>query len=409
MLRVLVCCCWLGIVAHVQAQTPRPGATFDDIPLGPGTRTPDDFGRPPPLDDRPLFDDRLPVPGPDGLIPLGPGLDRPPPLQQLPTTPVRPISPPGNAGILPGIDRFSDNSGLTTGLGLLASRVGVPGYYFTYAPDRPTTPAGDFGYVRQQLSLISLPLDDGPDRFALGFNISNWLISGNARFSTSNRPLPDTLWDINIAALFAHRFENGWIGGIVVNGGSTSDRPFEQSNVMTAGVIGYMQIPAVEKDAWLVGLTYNPTSEIRYPLPLLSYLWRPDDELSVNIGVPFYLDWAYDKTIRFELFYLPIRTVRSRLTWNVCDGMGPYAGFDWINDTWFLTDRENNGDRLFSYEKRILGGLFWDVGSLLRFEIQAGYNFDRILFNGRQYSDNERDRISVSPGFFGGIHLRLRF
>jgi hypothetical protein len=210
---------------------------------------------------------------------------------------------------------------------------------------------------------------------------------------------------------YSHRWDNGWTTGAVVSAGSASDEPFSQSNVLVASVAMYTTIPATDRDAWLVGFSYVPTSDSPYPLPIFGYYWEPNDELSMNIGAPFFLKWRFTERSTLDLFYVPIRTVSARVTWNPVSFPNGrvFAAFNWANEAFFLSDRTENSDRFYSFEKRFTGGLQFDLPWRLQLELSAGYVFDRFYFVGKQYSDRDNDRVNVGSGAFGAMQLRLQF
>ena len=86
-----------------------------------------------------------------------------------------------------------------------------------------------------------------------------------------------------------------------------------------------------------------------------------------------------------------------------------FGAFNWSNEAHFLADRMDNSDRFYSFEKRITGGMQFDLIWRLRLELAAGYAFDRFYFVGKQYSDRNNDRVNVGAGVFGAIQLRLQF
>jgi hypothetical protein len=81
--------------------------------------------------------------------------------------------------------------------------------------------------------------------------------------------------------------------------------------------------------------------------------------------------------------------VKAKLTHEVFRPLRVYAGFDW-NDDWYLrANRHDTDDRLFYYEKRLTGSIRFDlkhVGS----EVDGGYAFDRVYFEGDKYKNATR-------------------
>jgi len=297
-------------------------------------------------------------------------------------------------------------------IGLLAGRYGMPGYGITWIPTQPV--AGqptNLSVLRQELSLFAPIHREGQDTATVGLSIRNSMFFTDAVLPTSGRPFPDMLWDIEAGMAYSHLWDNGWTTGVVVSAGSASDEPFAQSNVLVASLALYTAIPVGAQEAWILGVGYSPNTDFPYPLPIVSYYWRPSDDVELNIGVPFFAKWRFAPDLTAEIVWIPIRTVSARVTWQAPEiqGFRAYGAFDWANEVWFLADRTDDSDRFYSFEKRLTAGMQFDLVYRLRLDLSAGYVFDRFYFQGKQYSDRNRDRVNVGSGIFGAIQLRLQF
>jgi hypothetical protein len=338
----------------------------------------------------PLFDIN------DPLAPLGP-----------PDQPFRPFAPLGPP---PAI--AAEGIGTRFGLGILAGQFGVPGYGVSWIPAQPVGGSStDLSVLRQDLSVFAPIFREGSDTAAIGFGVHNGLYWTNAVLPDSHRPFPNTLWDIEAGLAYSHQWDNMWTTGVTVSAGSASDRPFVQGNVLVARLSVYNAFPAEGRNAWVVGLHYSPTSDFPYPQPIAFYYWQPSDDVQVGLGIPFFLRWHFLPEWTAEALWVPVRTVSARITWNPEErpGFRVYGAFDWTNESYFLADRPEERDRFFYFEKRLSGGLQFDLPYRLRLDLSAGYVFDRFFFQGKQYSDRMHDRVNVGAGLFGSVQLRLQF
>ena len=332
----------------------------------------------------------------DPLAPLGP-----------PDTPFRPFAPLGPPPAL-----ADEGIGTRFGLGVLAGRFGVPGYGAMWIPSQAVAgQKADLTVLRQDVSIFAPIFREGADTAAVGFGIRNSSFWTDAVLSTSHRAFPGTLWDIEAGVAYSHQWDNGWTTGVVASGGAASDRPFGDRSGLVAGLTVYNAFPAEGRDAWVLGANYDPTSDVPYPLPIAFYYWRPSDDFEVGLGVPFFLKYRFLPQWTAEAVYVPIRTVSARVTWQSVEqpGFQAYGAFAWANEAYFLSGRVDNAERFYSFEKRLGGGLQFDLPYRLRLDLSAGYVFDRLYFQGKQFQDRNRDRINVGSGLFGAIQLRLQF
>ena len=368
---------------RAQGAAPRPAASL-------GVPTPPPPPKTPPPDPVAGLDD-------EGLPPEPPGSPRvmpPPPLPK---------------NWQPRQEKYA--FGTQFGAALLASKNGLPGYGLTWFPTKDVSnqPGKTLSLARQELALFSPFWQEGPDAAIAFLGIRNSLFNTNARLMNSNRDFPSNLWDVNVGVSYSHSFADGWTAGVNANAGSPSDQPFAQADVLTAGIIAFLTTPARANDHWVFGVIYSPTSDFAYPIPGLAYFYQPNDYFEMNIGIPFLLKWRPYEDVTLEAFYLPVRTLTARASWQFLPGSRLFTSFTWYYESYFLAERSNYNDRLFSFEKRLTTGLSFDMPWNLALEIAGGYAFDRFYFQGQSYDDRNNDRVSVDSGFFAQISIRLKF
>lgn len=288
---------------------------------------------------------------------------------------------------------------------------GGPGYNATYYPARPVAGTGtDFGLVRQNLSL-GVPLwREGGDALILTGGVRNTAFFTDAVLPDSRRPFPDSLWNLTLGLAYSHKFENGWTAGASFSFGSASDRPFNSIHELTANVAAFLRIPAFnDRDSWLLGLFYSPVGNLNFPVPGVAYQWNPSERFRMSIGLPFSINWRPTDDLTLTFSYVPVVNVNARATYRVAERVSVFGGFEWLNEAYFLADRADNDERFLVFEKRLLGGVRWDVCRYGAVELTAGYAFDRDYGTGRNSVGNLRNRMDVEPGAFLGVGARLRF
>jgi hypothetical protein len=313
----------------------------------------------------------------------------------------------GFAGGLGGFDGAQANSA-----GVFGSAVQVPRLSFNevWYPNQPVRGQNSgLEMENQDLSLTVPVWQSGRDSVSVTTNVRSLLTETHAILPDTGRAFPTTLWSIGLGANYTHVFQNGWSLTTMTNIGSSSDDPFDGHN-LNVSLGGILRIPAVQgRDSFMIGLMYSPTSELPFPMPVISYYWRPSDQFSMNIGLPFSMRWQPLADLRFDFSYVPIRNVHARITYRLADGFGVYTGFDWSNESYFLTDRSDDAERFFYYEERVVTGLRYDLNSNAAFDLSGGYAFNRFFFTGQQWSDQNHDRIDVGNGVFLTLRFMFRY
>jgi len=291
--------------------------------------------------------------------------------------------------------------------GLFGSRVAYGASWYPNQPvaGQPTS----LGFVRQDLALSAPAWRDEADAVTWSAHVRANLYDTDAVLPDSGRAFPDALWNVGVGASYLHRFDNGWAAGGTVNVGSASDRPFGAWRDMTVGVGGFVRIPTSDRSGWMLGAMYSATGEVPFPIPIVSYAWQPSDEFGMNVGLPLSVRWRPTEDWLFDLSYTPIRSVHARAGYRLADGLGLYGGFDWSNEVYLLSDRPDDRERLYYYEKTLSAGLRYDLGPTSAVDLAGGYAFDRFYFTGRQWSDQQHDRVDVGNGPFLSLRVQFRY
>ena len=277
-------------------------------------------------------------------------------------------------------------------------------------PSRSPASRPTWACFRQELSLFAPIFHDGPDTAAVGLGIRNTIFSTDAILPTSRRPFPDQLWDIEAGLAYAHQWDNGWTTGADVSAGSASDKPFTEGNTLVASLALYTAFPTVGRDAWILGLSYSPTSDFPYPLPIVAYYWEPNENLQIGHRAAFFVRWRF--LPEWVLTACGCRSGRSRPRSRGTmrtGGARPYAAFDWSNESYLLGEPAGRPGPFIRTRSGSTAGCSSTCRTELRLDLSAGYVFDRFYFQGKKYADRDRDRVNVGSGPFFAVQLRLQF
>jgi hypothetical protein len=283
-------------------------------------------------------------------------------------------------------------------------------YRVTWFPTEPVKgQPTQLGEERQDF-LATCPLwQDACNEWSASVHVRSELFQTGAILPTTMQRFPDSLWNVGLGTSYRHLFDNGWSAGGGLSVGSASDKPFHGIDEMTVGVNAFLRIPQGEHNAWLFTLSYSPNSELSFPIPGVAYLWQPSDNLRVNVGLPFALMYRPVDDLTLEFSYMLVRTVHARAVYRFCPGVRGYVGYDWSNESYFLADRADIRDRFFYYDQRLSAGMQYQLSRQALLDLSTGYTFDRFYFEGRQYSDNDRNRVDVGSGPFLSLRFEVRY
>ena len=267
--------------------------------------------------------------------------------------------------------------------------------------------------TQHNVTLVTPLFQNSTHEFAMSARLRYQDYDTAARLPDSGQRLPDELFDARAGLSYRHKFANEWILGGSLTVGSASDKPFHSEDELSVRASALLRVPSGQRNAWLYSLTYASDVEIfnmrHIPIPGIAYLYAPSDMFKAVIGFPFMsVEYKPFETLTLEAAYFPVRTVRARATWAIFRPLRVFVGFDADHDTYYLADRGDKNDQLFYYEKRITGGMRFDLRHV-GVEITGGYVFDRFYFEGERYSERNENRFNVDDGTFISGRLSFRW
>jgi hypothetical protein len=284
-------------------------------------------------------------------------------------------------------------------------------YRITWLPSQRVTnqDGAHLGSVQQDLSASSLLWGDGRDFVTARVGVRSQLLQTDALLPNLQQPFPDQFWNVNVGLTEIHHFDNGWLGGGGISGGSASNKPFESTRELNASLYAFLRVPVRETDAWNFTLFYSPLGQLPFPVPGVSYFWHPSDRFWANIGLPFQLHYVPLEDLALDLSYMLVTTVHARATYRLADPVRIYAGFDWINEGYHLSTDTTTADRFFYYQMDLAGGVRWVISHNALLDVSGGYAFDRFYSEGQIFGNSGGARVDVGPGPFLSGQFSLRW
>jgi len=270
----------------------------------------------------------------------------------------------------------------------------------------------DLAFIKHELNLTVPVRQNEQSSFTLFSGLGLMDIQSNAMLTDAAVKLPDKLWYINLGGSYRRRLEDDKAAGLMVSVGSPSDKPFDQADMIAVNVTGTLKLPATGNDAWLLFLNYATNREFLpdIPIPGFAYFWNPSSKFKALAGIPFAnAEYEISDDLSVKASYLIPRAIHAEVNYQLTDPVSLYSGFHWQNQRFYRADRDDNDERLFYYEKKLVGGVRLELNENISFELFSGYAFDRFFFEGEKYNDRGQNRITFGDGFFAGIQSVIRF
>jgi len=285
-------------------------------------------------------------------------------------------------------------------LGLLTAAERAPFRFVTsFAPERSVRDSADTLSIHSIAAQIGFPLQIYDNGMLIGTSSFRYTrLSTDAVLPQSGTSIPDELWDIRVGLLTTRDLSNGWKVGGLFNIGSASDQPFESFDVLTLMSLGFLNVPARNQDSWNFSLIYSPTSQIRFPIPAIAYVWRPNDQLEAQIGLPASLTYAPNDSFSFRARYTPVTDVFVEARQMLSRDWSLFGRYQIVSDTYFLADRADREARFFQFEQQLSAGLSRQLPKGFSLDLSAGYLFDRRLFQSEDFDLNSNDMIDIESG-----------
>ncbi|MBU1274923.1 MAG: hypothetical protein KJ720_06055 [Proteobacteria bacterium] len=286
-------------------------------------------------------------------------------------------------------------------------------YDVTYSPDRQVEGQEvDMGYTRHSGRFLAPLWQTSRHELALHGRAAYMSVDTSAILPTSGREFPGDLWDLRLGATYRHKMDRGWVFGGEFTVGSPSDKPFNKFDDTSVSATATLLTPQGKNHRWLFLLNYSNTRDFLagIPIPGVAYAYTPGPHLNILLGLPV-ASIRYKPAPKWTLsgLYIYPRTIITRFAYRPWHWGEGFVGFDWTYQRWFLSDRTDDKDRLFFYQKEAKVGLKFFLPQGLTMNLTGSYAFDRLWFQGDDWDDRDQDRINLENGYILSATLNWRF
>ena len=283
----------------------------------------------------------------------------------------------------------------------------------TWYPTQSTDQPGTSMTIERNYFQAAVPVyHNESDTVVFTSHLDEMNINTNAILPTTLQSFPSQLYNIAFGTNLFHQFENGYVGGLVLDVGSASDVPFHSSNEILASGTAFLLMPQDDRNAWFVGVNASTNSQVLFGLPIPGggYFYNPSDNFQAIIGFPFsVVNWKPSQNWQLQYVYAFLTTMHARAVYQPTDKWQLYGGFDWTNENWRRVDRPINQDHFFYYEKRLATGLLWWFKPNVGLELSGGWAFDRYFTETDGFQLVGINTVHIGSGPFMSAQIDVRF
>ncbi len=267
----------------------------------------------------------------------------------------------------------------------------------------------DFG----QTLALSIPVwQNSSDEITFQASVRSHFIATGAILPTTGNPFPKNLSDVRFGPTWRHKFQNSWITGISVQGGSASDVPFGKYDDSEIMANWFLRIPNGDGGAWIAFLNYSNNRDFANHIPIPGFGFVPKENrlISGMVGVPVIAATLLSKSkVNLAITYLPLLNITGNLGYEPIPPIRIFAEFKWSNESYFRSGQQDKALRLFLVDKRIYGGLRLWPSKWAELRLSSGFSFDRCAFESKSvYKNRDYNRLDFGSSPFAMLELRVR-
>lgn len=227
--------------------------------------------------------------------------------------------------------------------------------------------------------------------------------------SDSNTLVPEKFYRSDMGLSYTHTDEKETTWGVRGSVGYATDKPFSNSRDMIFNLNATYSRPGEEDSRWIYFLFISNNSFVNYvPIPGFVYFYKTPTFIGM-FGLPF-----------ISLVWMPVQpwsfmfsAFGPNITTEAIYSLGPKtqwaAGYSFSQQSYLRDNREDREDRIFFMEQRLYAAFRTPVSEKLMSELQVGHNFERRVFEGEGFTDDEGGEAALRNSWSLNWNLRYTF
>ena len=312
---------------------------------------------------------------------------------------------------LPSFRGIRGLKNLPGGVGtLLMSNPQVGGSWY---PEQNTDQAGTtLSMLRTDIQGAVPVYSKGPHTFLLTGDVETTHVNTTAILPTTKQMFPQDLFNIAFGGNYYREFDGGKIGGIVFDIGTATDKPFQSGRDALISGTAFLLMPQDENGDWFIGVNASTNSQVLagLPIPGGGYFYHPNDNFQAIMGFPFSVfSWKPARDWQLQYVWAFLTTMHARAIYQPTKHWQAYAGFDWTNENWRLSERVDPDSHFFYYEKRLATGVLYWIKPNVGLDLATGWAFDRYFSEIDGFELKGDNTVEIGSGLFVSARIDVRF
>lgn len=288
------------------------------------------------------------------------------------------------------------------GPGEMGPPVPLISYGVKYSP-------GSTSFIENKLNISAPIYKSDADTVSLSLAGSDVHLN-NSLILDSGKKVPTDLYRTDASVQYFNRLSENRNWGLRGSVGYAGDKPSANSRDLTYSLSANYGFPGSGNGHWMLSAIFSNNGPlVNYiPIPGVSYLYKTDTFTGM-FGFPFtMMRWTPVSPWSFSLaIFGPM--VQSEADYGSLDRIQYFSGFYWTRESYILSKRENDKDRLTIEEKKAAVGFRTLIWGQMIGEFQLGQAFDRSIYIGNGLFNKDGGSVSIPADWYLSASVRVKF
>lgn len=220
--------------------------------------------------------------------------------------------------------------------------------------------------------------------------------------------VPETAYGVGVGAGWTRPFGPGRMFDLSMRIDSFSDEPFVDNDTTHISAMATATRSCGESNLLLYGIFYTEQQSLlpHAPLPWAAFLWNCSEELQVVVGPTSSATWRPIQPLTMQVTLDLEPAASAEIAWQPRADLKLAVRGTWDRLGWQAAERDDDDVWLFLDEKRAELGLEWTPRPNASLHLAAGYAFDRLLFEGEDYYD-QNNEVGLGDAVYAAINFQM--